>query len=91
MKYGITYTAKFKRDYKRVKKRGFNIPELRAVVTMLAEGTTLPESYRDHALIGVYRNARECHIRPDWLLIFSISNERLILELMRTGSHSDLF
>lgn len=91
MKYGITYTAQFKRDYKRIRKRKFNIAELQAVVTMLAEGKTIPETYRDHALTGTYRNARECHIRPDWLLIYSISNEKLILELMRTGSHSDLF
>ena len=91
MKYEVKFTAQFKRDYKLIKKRRFNIAELQAVVTMLAEGKTLPESYRDHALIGTYRNARECHIRPDWLLIYSISNERLILELMRTGSHSDLF
>ena len=91
MKYGITYTAKFRRDYKLIKKRRFNIAELQTVVTMLAEGKTLPASYQDHALVGSYRNARECHIRPDWLLIYSISNERLILELMRTGSHSDLF
>ena len=91
MKYGVTYTAQFRRDYKRIKKRRFNIAELQAVVTMLAEGKTLPETYRDHALIGFYRNARECHIRPDWLLIYSISNETLVLELMRTGSHSDLF
>ena len=91
MKYGITYTAQFKRDYKRIKKRRFNIAELQAVVTMLAEGKTLPETYRDHALIGSYSNARECHIRPDWLLIYSISNETLVLELLRTGSHSDLF
>ena len=91
MKYGITYTAQFKRDYKRIKKRRFNIAELQTVVTMLAEGKTLPETYRDHALIGSYSNARECLIRPDWLLIYSISNETLILELMRTGSHSDLF
>ena len=91
MKYGITYTAQFKRDYKRIKKRRFNIAELQTVVTLLAEGITLPETYRDHALIDSYSNARECHIRPDWLLIYSISNETLILELMRTGSHSDLF
>ena len=91
MKYGITYTAQFKRDYKRIKKRRFNIAELQAVVTLLAEGKTLPETYRDHALIGSYSNARECLIRPDWLLIYSISNETLVLELMRTGSHSDLF
>ena len=89
MKYGITYTAQFKRDYKRIKKRRFNIAELQAVVTLLAEGKTLPETYGDHALIGSYSNARECHIRPDWLLIYSISNETLVLELMRTGSHSD--
>ena len=91
MKYGVTYTSKFKRDYKRVKKRGFNIPELRAVVTMLAEGKTLPETDRDHALIGTYRNARECHIKPDWLLIYLIENQILTLTLVDTGSHSDLF
>jgi mRNA interferase YafQ len=91
MKHGIIYTAQFKRDYKRIKKHKFNIAELQAVVTMLAEGKTLPETYRDHALIGAYRNARECRIRSDWLLIYSISNENLILELMRTGSQSDLF
>ena len=91
MKYEVKFTAQFKRDYKRIKKRKFNIAELQAVVTMLAEGKTLPEIYRDHALIGSYRNARECHIKPDWLLIYSISNEILVLELMRTGSHSDLF
>lgn len=91
MKYEVKFTAQFKRDYKRIKKRKFNISELQAVVTILAEGKTLPETYRDHALIGTYRNARECHIKPDWLLIYSISNEILVLELMRTGSHSDLF
>jgi mRNA interferase YafQ len=91
MKYAVKFTAQFKRDYKLIKKRRFDIAELQAVVTMLAEGKTLSESYRDHALIGSYRNARECHIGPDWLLIYSISNEKLILELMRTGSHSDLF
>ena len=91
MKYEVKFTAQFKRDYKRIKKRKFNIAELQAVVAMLAEGNTLPETYRDHALIGSYRNARECHIKPDWLLIYSISNEILVLELMRTGSHSDLF
>ena len=91
MKYEVKFTAQFKRDYKRIKKRKFNITELQAVVAMLAEGKTLPETYRDHALIGSYRNARECHIKPDWLLIYSISNEILVLELMRTGSHSDLF
>ena len=84
MKYEVKYTTQFKRDYKLIKKRGFNIAELQAVVTMLAEGKALPETYRDHALIGSYRNARECHIRPDWLLIYSISNEILVLELMRT-------
>ena len=91
MKYGVTYTAQFRRDYKRIKKRRFNIAELQAVVTMLAEGKILPETDRDHALICSYRNARECHIKPDWLLIYSISDETLVLELMRTGSHSDLF
>lgn len=91
MKYEVKFTAQFKRDYKRIKKRKFNIAELQAVVTMLAEGKTLPETYRDHALIGYRRNARECHIRPDWLLIYSISDETIVLELLRTGSHSDLF
>lgn len=91
MKYGIKYTAQFKRDYKLIRKRKFNIAELQTVIAMLADGKTLPETYRDHALTGAYRNARECHIRPDWLLIYSMSENTLILELMRTGTHSDLF
>ena len=61
------------------------------VIRLLSSGETLPEQYHDHALIGNYSDFRECHIKPDWLLIYSLSNDTLILTLSRTGSHSNLF
>ena len=91
MKYEVKYTAGFKKDYKNLVKRKMDVSKVHEVIEMLASGNTLPGKYRDHALSGDYQGTRECHIRPDWLLIYSISNEKLILELMRTGSHSDLF
>lgn len=88
----INYGSKFKKDYKRVIKRPNHNPELFAhVVRMLAEGETLPAKYRDHALTGNYIGFRECHILPDWLLIYKIEHDTLTLVLTRTGSHSDLF
>ena len=91
MKYEVKYTAGFKKDYKNLVKRKMDVSKVHEVIEMLASGNTLPGKYRDHALSGDYQGTRECHIRPDWLLIYSISNETLVLELMRTGSHSDLF
>lgn len=91
MKYEIQRTNQFKKDYKLAKKRGCNIDELKEIVAMLANGINLPEKYKDHALKGDYINCRECHIEPDWLLIYKITETVMILSLERTGSHSDLF
>lgn len=91
MKYEIIRTSQFKKDYKTAVKRGLRIDRLKQVITLLADGQTLPESYRDHALKGDYAGYRECHIGPDWLLVYKIAEELLILTLYRTGSHSDLF
>ena len=90
-KYGIVMTTLFKKDLKAIKKRGYNLSLLNEVVDTLALGLPLPEKYRDHNLIGNYKGCRECHITPDWLLIYEISDSELILYLTRTGTHSDLF
>ena len=87
----IKYQAAFKRDYKRIKKRGYNIRLLEQVIALLAEGQELPASYRDHALTGDYSGCRECHIAPDWLLVYEVRQDELLLYLTRTGTHSDLF
>lgn len=89
--YEIKPTAVFQRDLKRVKKRGYDIGLLTAVIKKLAAGEPLPEKNRDHRLVGGYGGCRECHIAPDWLLIYEISGSELVLYLMRTGTHSDLF
>ena len=91
IKYNIVQTTKFKKDLKLAKKRGYNLSLLSEVVDLLAEGKSLPEKHNDHTLIGNYVGCRECHITPDWLLIYEISNDELILYLTRTGTHSDLF
>ena len=91
MKYGVRHTAAFKRDYKRAIKRNQPIAKLQTVVDKLRNGEELPAVNRDHALSGRWANHRECHIAPDWLLIYQIHENILILELTRTGSHSDLF
>ena len=87
----IKYQSAFKKDYKRIKKRGYDTRLLEKVVGLLAEGQTLPPEYRDHTLIGDYSGCRECHIAPDWLLVYEVVERDLILYLMRTGTHSDLF
>lgn len=87
----IRYQSAFKRDFKRIKKRGYNMGLLEKVVEILANGNGLPPEYKDHALYGDYTGCRECHITPDWLLIYEINNGELILYLTRTGTHSDLF
>lgn len=87
----IKYHASFKRDYKRAKKRGCDMRLLEQVLSLLSEGKTLPPKYREHALGGGYDGCMECHITPDWLLIYEVSSDDLILYLLRTGSHSDLF
>ena len=84
------FTGQFKKDYKRAVKRGGKPEKLEEVITLLCEEKPLPEKFRDHQLQNS-RNYKECHIEPDWLLIYRIEAERLILELIRTGTHSDLF
>ena len=89
--YRIVATGKFKKDLKAVIKRGYNMKLMDEVVTKLSNGEKLPEKNKDHASVGNYAGCRECHITPDWLLIYEIDNGELILYLTRTGSHSDLF
>ena len=86
------FSGQFKRDYKLALKRGLDPKKLEEVITLLCAETPLPERYRDHALVNSrnYKDMRECHIQPDWLLIYKVVRETLILELIRTGSHSDL-
>lgn len=84
-------TTQFKKDLKRIRKRGLDLNSLKFVLDTLQKQEALPLKYRDHALVGNYRGFRECHIEPDWLLIYTISNEKLILTAARTESHSDLF
>lgn len=84
-------TSQFKRDYKRMKKRGLNMAELQIVLDKLCADKPLEERHRDHALVGRYAGFRECHIRPDWLLVYAIDKDKLILVASRTGTHSDLF
>ena len=91
MKYNVCHTSAFKRDYKLMMKRHLPIEKLQAIVEKLRNGEELPPVNRDHALTGNWANHRECHIAPDWLLIYQIHEDILILELTRTGSHSDLF
>lgn len=87
----IRTTSKFRKDLKLAKKKGLNIALLQEVVDVLASGEKLSEKHRDHALTGDWESFRECHIQPDWLLIYKISGDSLILTLVRIGTHSDLF
>ena len=91
MKYIIRPTSRFQRDLKRAAKRGYHTELLTAVIKKLSDGVPLEQRYRDHALAGDYAGCRECHITPDWLLIYEIDGDTLLLYLMRTGTHSDLF
>lgn len=89
--YKIIQTGRFKKDLKIARKRGYDLALIGNVVDMLAAGHELPKKYRDHSLSGNYIGCRECHITPDWLLIYEISDGELILYLTRTGTHGDLF
>lgn len=90
-KYTVKPTTQFKKDYKRAMKRGLKIELLEKIVELLAMGETLPEKNRDHELSGNWVGHRECHIQPDWLLIYRVEDDVLVLTLARTGTHSDLF
>ena len=89
----VQFTGQFKKDFKLAVKRGCDPKELEEVITILVREQPLPEKYRDHALTNSrnYKDMRECHIEPDWLLVYKVLTETLILQLIRTGSHSDLF
>lgn len=89
----IEFTKLFKKDYKRAIRRGCKAEHLEQVLDYLIQGMELPEKYRDHSLLDSrnFHNVRECHIEPDWLLVYQIFEERLVLKLLRTGTHSDLF
>ena len=89
--YKIRPSTKFQKDLKKAQKRGYDISLLTTVLNILANGESLPQKYKDHNLSGNYKGCRECHITPDWLLIYEILDDELILYLTRTGTHSDLF
>lgn len=89
--YTVKPTTKFQRDLKRVQRRGYDISLLTTVIKTLAAGEPLPGKYKDHQLSGDYAGCRECHITPDWLLIYEVDGNELFLYLTRTGTHSDLF
>jgi len=87
----VVLSNMFKKDLKLAAKRGYNLDLLENVVDTLARGEKLTDKFRDHELVGNYSGFRECHIQPDWLLVYRIENSELILFLSRTGTHSDLF
>ena len=93
MIYGIRQSSQFKKDFKLCLKRGLDIEEFKKVINLLQAGAVLPEKYKDHPLQPSkdYKNCRELHIQPDWLLVYKYSNDHIILYLVRTGTHSDLF
>ena len=91
MMYTLKFTSAYKKSYKLMKKRGFDLSLLDEVIDLLRRGIPLEEKYRDHELSGNFKGFRECHIKPDWLLIYLIENDILTLTLVDTGTHSDVF
>jgi len=87
MRYTIKATNRFEKDVKQAQKRGKDLDKLFFVIEKLANGEKLDEKYRDHSLVGLYKGCRECHIEPDWLLVYEIFEDILILSLVRTGTH----
>ena len=90
MKYAVRITSRYKKSLKKMLKRGKDIKKISAVVRMLANGETLSPQFHDHALVGDLIGFRDCHIENDWVLIYKIQNDILILTLADTGTHSDL-
>ena len=90
-KYDVKLSSKYKHQRRNLKKRGYDLAQLDDVVEKLADGKPLPPKHLDHALVGNWQGFRECHIAPDWLLIYKIIDKTLVLMLQRTGTHSDLF
>lgn len=91
MKYEVKFTNQFKKDLKLAKKQGKDIEQLYSVIEKLAEGEVLAQKYRDHDLSGNFKGCRECHVEPDWLVIYEVIDAVLVLMLYRVGSHSTLF
>ena len=89
--YEIKTTTKFEKDLKLIKKRGYDLKLLKEVIEILSKGEELSSKYKDHYLQGDYSGFKEYHIKPDWLLVYKIDNNVLVLTLSRTGTHSDLF
>ena len=89
--YKIQYTNRMKKDARLMKKRGKTMNKLVSVLALLASGNPLPVQYKDHSLTGNLQDFRECHIEPDWLLLYQIYEDTLILSATATGSHADLF
>ena len=89
--YKLFVSNQFSRDLKLARKRGLDVTKLTEIVTKLQNGQKLPPKNKDHNLIGDYKGCRECHVSPDWLLIYSVNTEINLLNLLRTGTHSDLF
>jgi mRNA interferase YafQ len=85
------YTRQFGRDLKRLRRGGLDLAELKAVMTSILAGERLAPKFKDHKLIGAWQGRRECHLRPDWLLIYKIDPEQELIIFERTGSHADLF
>ncbi|MCI7554182.1 MAG: type II toxin-antitoxin system YafQ family toxin [Tenericutes bacterium] len=92
-RFTVDFTKNFKKEYKRVMKQGKDISKLNIVISKIASGEMLEEKYKDHKLYDnkKFKNCRECHIEPDWLLVYKIDDMQLILLLVETGSHSELF
>ena len=91
MIYTVKFTSRYKRDYKACIKRGWDISLLDSVVELLMQGKPLPARCYDHELVGNWKGFRECHIRPDWLLLYYVDHDIVTLTLTQTGTHSDLF
>lgn len=91
MKYDVQFTNQFKKDLRLAKKQNKNLDKLFEVINILANGCSLDARYKDHGLTGNYKGTRECHVEPDWLLVYEIRDDVLVLMLYRLGTHSELF
>ena len=89
--YQLTTTRQFEKDYKLCKKRGYKVALLNTIITQLEKTGSVPAKNKPHKLSGIYTGFKECHIQPDWLLIWFQNNAARVIELTRTGTHSDLF
>lgn len=90
-KYTVKFTTQFKKDYKQISKQGLPIQLLNSVINQLSMGIPLPTKNKDHTLSGNWNGYQECHVQPDWLLIYRVDDNILVLTLTRTGTHSELF